>query len=83
MNDEHPHQDCLDLADRLSEYLDGELPEDLKREVENHFRACVTCEAFLRSLARVRSLGGLLAGGPLSREDLRELASRARRRLPP
>jgi anti-sigma factor RsiW len=60
MTDEHDHRACRELAERLSEYLDGELPPELAQKVEEHFVGCATCEAFMESLARVRDLGAWL-----------------------
>ena len=58
---EHRHdENCRELAARLSEYLDGELAEDLVRDVDEHFHACQRCEEFVESLERVRRLGALL-----------------------
>ena len=81
MSEPHKHQDCLDLAERLSEYLDDELPEDLQARVEDHFDGCVQCERFLVSLTRVKGLGHLLPEAELSPERLRALSEAARRAL--
>jgi anti-sigma factor RsiW len=71
----------MELAERLSEYLDGELPPDLRDRVEEHFDGCVQCEKFLLSLRRVKGLGDLLPCEQLSAEKLRSLAESVRRRL--
>jgi anti-sigma factor RsiW len=73
--------ECLALAERLSEYIDGELPEDLRREVEEHFKDCARCDGFLESLARVRDLGGRLREPLLTPEALQRIAARAKERL--
>ena len=72
------HEGCRALADRLSEYLDGELPADLAREIEDHFEACSRCEAFLRSLARVRKLGPSLRRMEPGEDVIRRLRARMR-----
>ena len=40
-------------TDRLSDYLDGELPADEHRAVESHLRECAPCNAVLNDLKRV------------------------------
>jgi hypothetical protein len=40
-------------TDRLSEYLDGELPDDERTELEMHLRHCVSCGAVLADLKRI------------------------------
>jgi anti-sigma factor RsiW len=72
---------CLELAERLSEYLDDELTPELRREVEAHVRDCATCEEFVASLARTRDLGRWLPRLDLPEEHLRRLTGAARRRL--
>lgn len=63
----HEHDaGCRELAARLSEYLDGELPADLAAAVDEHFQACVRCEEFLESVERIRRLGMAL---PAPRPD--------------
>jgi hypothetical protein len=40
-------------TDKLSEYLDGELPDGERRAVEKHLRSCAECSAVLADLKRV------------------------------
>jgi hypothetical protein len=40
-------------TDRLSEYLDGEIPPDQRAELEAHLRHCVACGAVLADLKRI------------------------------
>lgn len=46
------HRDpaCLELFARLSDYVDGELPPEACREIEQHIADCQPCVEFLRSL---------------------------------
>ena len=78
---EHPEGTCLDLAERVSEFIDLELPPDLRNEVEAHLHACANCLKFVESLRRTRDVAGLLPPLELSPERLRELAEAVRRRL--
>ena len=38
---------CKSSIDRLLEYLDGDLPADVRAELEEHFGGCEPCEDFL------------------------------------
>ncbi|MCK4987994.1 MAG: zf-HC2 domain-containing protein, partial [Desulfobacterales bacterium] len=40
-NDEHDHKHCLEMFDRLSEYLDNELDEVTCKDIEKHVKECV------------------------------------------
>jgi tetratricopeptide (TPR) repeat protein len=40
-------------TDQLSDYLDGELPEDERSAVDEHLRRCASCAAVLNDLKRV------------------------------
>ncbi len=48
MHDSSP--ECREMFARLSEYLDGELPENLCEEMKRHLADCTPCEAFVRTL---------------------------------
>ncbi len=48
---DHP-MDCREMAQYLSEYLDGELDESLRRVIEQHGGECPPCRAFVRTLER-------------------------------
>lgn len=48
----HPEGSCRDMFDRLSDFIDGELPEDLCARIERHMGDCEPCERFLESLRR-------------------------------
>jgi anti-sigma factor RsiW len=81
MTHEHGKERCIELAGKLSEYLDEELPADLRREVEAHFEGCSDCEHFLTSLQRVKGAASLLPPEELPPERLREISEAVRKRL--
>jgi anti-sigma factor (TIGR02949 family) len=57
--------DCRDVEDRLSAYLDGELPVELKSRVAAHLAGCEACQRELAALARLEAaLGRLQAPVP-------------------
>ncbi len=37
---------CRDVLERLSDYLDGELSETLRSQIEDHLAECSWCEKF-------------------------------------
>lgn len=50
----HPH--CLQLFDRLSEYIDGEMDEAQRRDIEAHVAQCLACFGCLQSLRQTIAL---------------------------
>ena len=44
--------DCKGLLESLSAYLDGEVDEELRLEIEEHLRSCVKAQAMLRTFER-------------------------------
>ena len=55
-------------TDRLSEYLDGELPAEERTALESHLQHCVTCGAALADLERIVRRAGALDDRPLERD---------------
>ena len=56
---------CGEVLDVLSDYLDGDLPADGRRRLEEHLRGCEGCARFGGEFrATVRSLRAHLSGGP-------------------
>jgi anti-sigma factor RsiW len=59
---------CVEVFERLSEYLDGELTPADCAHIEEHIRDCPPCVAFLESLRSCISVShSLLAEQPASR----------------
>ncbi len=54
--DEHDHKHCLDLFEKLSEYLDNELDEVTCQDIEKHINKCVPCFVCLQTLKRTVDL---------------------------
>jgi anti-sigma factor (TIGR02949 family) len=61
---------------RLSEYLDGELPEDLCELIEGHMDGCPPCQDFLKSLENTVRLIKT-AEAPAMPEELRRAVLKA------
>jgi anti-sigma factor RsiW len=75
--------ECRDMFARLSEYLDGELPEHVCQELARHMDGCTPCEAFLRTLKLTVDICRQLPPKPLPgtvRDELRALLERERDR---
>jgi len=56
MCESHNHPHCLELFSRLSEYIDGEMDEVQRRQIEAHVAECVACFACLQSLKQTIAL---------------------------
>lgn len=52
----HAHQNCQALLGSLSEYIDGELPPDLCKEIEKHLEGCDNCRIVLNTTRRTIDL---------------------------
>lgn len=53
---DHLHENCQALLGSLSEYIDGELPADLCREIERHLEGCDNCRVVLNTTRRTIDL---------------------------
>jgi hypothetical protein len=54
--DTHDHRHCLELFEKLSEYLDDELDEVTCQDIEKHVKECVPCFVCLQTLKRTIDL---------------------------
>jgi len=52
----HVHKNCKTLLGTLSEYIDGELPAELCREIEKHLEGCENCRVVLNTTKRTIDL---------------------------
>lgn len=74
---------CSEVLDRLSDYLDGDLPAPERAQVEEHLRGCDGCARFGGELRATVSalrthLLGAIAAPPGVQERLREALRRER-----
>ncbi|OQY04118.1 MAG: hypothetical protein B6I22_10180 [Desulfobacteraceae bacterium 4572_123] len=51
-NEQHNHRHCLELFEKLSEYIDDELDEPACKEIEKHIKECILCRECLETLKR-------------------------------
>jgi anti-sigma factor (TIGR02949 family) len=67
---------CRELFERLSEYVDGELSQELCREIRTHLEGCEPCVNFARTLQATAELCRRLPATPIPPEvavDLRRI----------
>jgi anti-sigma factor RsiW len=53
---DHDHRDCLAMFSKLSEYIDNELDEPTRKDIEDHAGACIPCKACLETLRQTIGL---------------------------
>jgi anti-sigma factor RsiW len=56
VSEHHDHKHCLELFDKLSEYLDHELDEITCRHIEKHVKECMPCCVCMETLKRTIAL---------------------------
>ena len=55
--DPHPsHQNCIELFERLSEYIDRELDAPTCKDIEAHIKSCTPCQVCLETLKQTVAL---------------------------
>lgn len=52
----HRHEECRQLLDSLSDYIDGDLPQELCNEIEHHMKDCDNCRIVIDTLSKTVSL---------------------------
>ena len=52
----HSHENCLELFERLSEYIDRELDAPTCKDIEAHIKACKPCQVCLGTLKKTVDL---------------------------
>ena len=63
------------FSDRLSEYLDGDLPADVRAEVEGHLAGCFECQRTLGELREVVARARSMSDAPPARDLWAGIAS--------
>jgi anti-sigma factor (TIGR02949 family) len=76
----HPHKDpetdqmeCRELFARLSEYVDGELSQELCEHIRQHLADCAPCVNFAHTLKTTAELCRRLPSRPIPPEVAAEL----------
>ena len=52
----HRHEDCRQLLNSLSDYIDGDLQQELCDEIELHMKDCDNCRIVVDTLSKTISL---------------------------
>lgn len=61
MTHDHDRRACLALFAKLSEFIDNELDEPARKDIEAHAGECIACKACLETLRRTIGLSRFLA----------------------
>lgn len=70
--DDHDHTKCRQLLGSLSEYVDGELNEDLCSILEQHLEGCENCRVVVDTLRKTVYLYHASAEGESIPADTRQ-----------
>ncbi len=73
---------CRELFEKLSEYVDGELDEELCREIRTHMQDCDPCVAFANTLKKTADLCRRLPEQPMPAEVAENLDAFLKTYLP-
>lgn len=66
------HNHCRHLKDSLSDYIDGELSEDLCTEIDRHMQECENCRIVVDSLRKTVYLYHASAETQVMPDEVRE-----------
>jgi RNA polymerase sigma-70 factor (ECF subfamily) len=55
-HDKHDPSHCLEMFEKLSEYIDGELDSVTCEEIERHAETCIPCKICLMTLKKTVTL---------------------------
>ena len=64
---------CRELFERLSEYVDGELSQEICEEIRRHMEGCDPCVAFAKTLKKTADLCRRLPSRPILPEVAADL----------
>jgi anti-sigma factor RsiW len=64
-SDDHDHKHCLEMFEKLSEYIDGELDHATCAEIQKHAEDCLACFSCLETLKRTVALCKNVAEKPI------------------
>jgi anti-sigma factor RsiW len=62
-------QRCVDFVEQITAYLDGTLPHDVRRRVDEHLGQCKGCRAALSQWRTVAGLAGQLRAADVADVD--------------
>lgn len=66
------HQNCRHLLGSLSDFVDGELAEEVCAEIDRHLEECENCRIVVDSLRKTIYLYKVTSGSPSVPEEVRQ-----------
>jgi predicted anti-sigma-YlaC factor YlaD len=69
---QHEHKDCKQLLGTLSEYVDGDLGEELCHVLETHMEDCENCRIVVDTLRKTVDLYHMTAETDILPGDIRQ-----------
>lgn len=73
MNSQGTEMSCQDLAELVTEYVEGTMPNRVRRRLESHVARCDGCECYLAQMRETARLLGCLPSDTLSDDALYRL----------
>jgi len=64
---------CKEVVELLCDYLEGDMSDDLKKELEEHFNMCKPCIKFLRTYTATSKICRQVIEESLDDECVKEL----------
>ena len=71
--DDHDHKHCLEMFEKLSEFIDGELDHAACEEIQKHADDCVACFSCLETLKRTVAICKNIEDKPVPKEFSQKL----------
>jgi anti-sigma factor (TIGR02949 family) len=68
----HRHEECRQLLESLSEYVDGDLGQELCDEIDLHMEDCDNCRIVVDTLQKTVYLYQTTSDPPTVPEDVRQ-----------
>jgi anti-sigma factor RsiW len=59
----HPHHECIAMFEKLSEYIDNDLDAVTCKDIEQHAKSCVACQACIATLKQTIALCKTISWG--------------------
>ena len=66
------HENCHHLLGSLSDYVDGDIKDEICQEIEQHVADCEDCRIVIDTLGKTVSLYRATANEPIVPSDVRE-----------
>ena len=68
----HSHEECRNLLNSLSDYVDGDLQHELCDEIELHMKDCENCQIVVDTLSKTVSLYQTSSEAAVVPDDVRQ-----------